>query len=235
MAQKPNLWTDALCALYERERGGLTEAEREEIRAGEQITLEGVPPVTIRRWSRRPKGFATPTGDMTYDPSGTILLSQTGVNTDVIYAGESFITQARCTLLLNRPAQLQLRAKGGLAQLFLGQRPLESPRAWSLKTDLPREAAEGVRGAMASLEQGCGRLLTLRLTPLEEEAGRYRHSLAAETTLLPDPLTNFCSVAEFYPVDGEGRRQSTLEAAVLLLDQMAACCRTVSRQLEALP
>ena len=88
MAQKPNLWTDALCALYERERGGLTEAEREEIRAGEQITLEGVPPVTIRRWSRRPKGFATPTGDMTYDPSGTILLSQTGVNTDVIYAGE---------------------------------------------------------------------------------------------------------------------------------------------------
>ena len=215
-------WIDLLCAMYEQETGNADEAALKRIHAEERLTLDRTPKIEISRRSKRPKSFGVMRGTASYDPGGTILLSQTGKNTDIIYEEDTFITQVHCLLPLPTPGDTLIQVKGsGWSGAWRKNRPLSDKREWVVKSLLPVSKVHEILRAAGELEQECARYMTIRVFPGQP------CRLAVETVLFSDLLDNFCLVADFYPTAEDGRRLSSREAAVFLLNNMVKCCCAV--------
>lgn len=221
-------WTDILIELQRQESGSIAPDLCDEILCSGCISLEGTPPVRIYRQSRRPHSFSTPHGDCSYDAYGSLLMSGSDPYPDAIYADDTFYTRVSCPVTLSKACSTSMKPAQTFSLKNLFRRTTGDVIRWSTKTDLPDTITDEILRFLKTQNQECLRHITIQLTPSDQAMNHAcTHSLVITTKLLPDQLNGFCLLNDFYPLGDQAKNGADFDAAVLLVDSMVTCCRSI--------
>ena len=177
------------------------------------------PPLSIDRVSKR-----NPTGHFYYSggwagPAAPLGAAVVG-NEMPLQAGERFRTLIFCPLTLSRTHHLTIEPKGGL---------FSAKRRWSVKSDLPEDAAKRLTELMEHIPADTPPL-KLTLIPLEGT----QHMLCISTDAFLDEVGNFCTYSEWHPSAPDGTALTSPQAAEFLLKRMTRILQTACAALCAL-